>query len=263
MSMQLIPATCSRVLLTCVVIMGAMVWVAFATSAFAVQAVQGQAIGGEPGSSSALEFPVTLRNSVESGRTPVGTKIQAKLTVATLVERVVVPEGAKLYGEVTESVVASGSESGSGSRSVSSRLGIRIDSAEWKVGSKPVTISFKSKVYLTAWYYPLVSQLDRTSADGEPTILRNPQQRRSGPSGYPSTTPHSTPPFPTSTTDSDPDPVPPRPKSNTLQHRELMKDVEPVHNFDGSVTLTSTQSKITLDKSTTYVFSSAALLPTK
>ncbi len=223
----------------------------------AAQAAHGTATRGESGSSSGLELPVIFHRRVESGRTPVGTAIQAKLTAATLVEGVVVPEGAKLYGEITESSVATVADS------TSYRLAIRMDSASWKIGSKPVTISFRTKVFLTAWYYPLEDPLDRNSADTPPAILRNPQQRGTGTGTYPTTTPRPTPPFPTPTTDSDPDPVPPAPKSTAPPHRELMKDVELIHNSDGSVVLTSKQSKIKLDNSTTYVLSSADLVPTR
>src|ERR1700687_5445684 len=50
-----------------------------------------------------LEFPVVMRQKVEAGKTLVGTKIEAKLTVATLVNGVVIPEDAVLSGEVIES----------------------------------------------------------------------------------------------------------------------------------------------------------------
>ena len=43
-----------------------------------------------------LNFPVNMRQTVAAGKTPVGTKVQAKLTVATLVGGVVVPAGRRL-----------------------------------------------------------------------------------------------------------------------------------------------------------------------
>ena len=54
-------------------------------------------------SSAGLEFPATMRKKIVAGVTPVGTVVQAKLEVATLVDGVVVPENAILSGEVTES----------------------------------------------------------------------------------------------------------------------------------------------------------------
>ena len=54
---------------------------AFCTSA----AVFAQPTHAAPVSTQALEFPVLMRQKVEAGKTPVGMKIEAKLTVATLV----------------------------------------------------------------------------------------------------------------------------------------------------------------------------------
>ena len=82
-----------------------------------------------------------MRQNVAAGKTSVGAKIQAKLALATLLNGVVIPQDAILSGEVTESVAKSATGS--------SRLAIRIDSAQWKNGSAPL------KVYLTPWYYPL------------------------------------------------------------------------------------------------------------
>jgi hypothetical protein len=76
--------------------------------------------------SGALEFPVVMRQNVAAGTTPVGTKVQAKLAVATLVDGVVVPRDAVFSGEVTESVAKSVTDP--------SRLAIRMDSAQWKKG---------------------------------------------------------------------------------------------------------------------------------
>lgn len=93
-----------------------------------------------PPGSADLEFPVTMRQNVTAGVTAVGTKVQAKLAVATLVKGTVIPQNAILSGEVTESQAKSSSEP--------SRLAIRLDSAQWKKGSAAI------KVYLTAWIYP-------------------------------------------------------------------------------------------------------------
>ena len=96
-------------------------------------------------STAGLEFPVIMRQNVAAGATPVGTKIQAKLTVATLVNGVVVPQGAILSGEVIESVAKSATDP--------SRLAIRMDSAQWKNRSAPI------KAYLTGWYYPAAPRM--------------------------------------------------------------------------------------------------------
>src|SRR5580658_1655237 len=51
----------------------------------------------------AREFPVVMQQSVVAGKTPVGTKVRAKLEVATPVNGRVVPRKAVLSGEVLES----------------------------------------------------------------------------------------------------------------------------------------------------------------
>ncbi len=105
-----------------------------------------------PQSSSPLvgtEFPIFMKQNIVAGKTPVGTKIQAKLVAATLVNGVVVPRDAILSGEVIESVKKSASDP--------SRLAIRMDSADWKKGSVPI------KAYLTAWYYPEAAATNQRS----------------------------------------------------------------------------------------------------
>jgi hypothetical protein len=67
-------------------------------------ALLSQAMPAPPSSAAGLEFPVTMRQNVIAGTTPVGTKVQAKLAVATLVNGEVVPQDAIFSGEVTESV---------------------------------------------------------------------------------------------------------------------------------------------------------------
>src|SRR5271167_996536 len=57
-----------------------------------------------PNPTPGLEFPVFMRQKVVAGTTPVGTKVEAKLAVATLVNGTVVPQDALFSGEVTESV---------------------------------------------------------------------------------------------------------------------------------------------------------------
>lgn len=54
-------------------------------------------------SAAGMEFPVVMRQSIVAGKTPIGTKVQAKLVAATLVNGVVVPRDATLSGEVTDS----------------------------------------------------------------------------------------------------------------------------------------------------------------
>ena len=105
-----------------------------------------------PTTSDLIEFPVTMQQKITAGITPVGTKVQAKLTISTLVHGTVVPRDAVLFGQITESVAKSAD--------VPSKLGIRMDMAEWKNGSLSV------KVYLTEWYYPVKSMMDEDENAG-------------------------------------------------------------------------------------------------
>jgi hypothetical protein len=198
-----------------------------------------------PSSSAGLELPVTMRQNVAAGTTPVGTKVQAKLGIATLVNGVVVPQDAILSGEVTESVAKSATGP--------SRFAIRMDSAQWKNGSAPI------KVYLTAWYYPAAPPADPDPPSGLPDDARNPRGGNMG-GVRGQRNPSSPPPFPH--TDADADKLP-APSSDISQHRVPMKGVESTRNSAGAVTLTSKHSNIKLDKTTTYVLAAGDLLPTK
>jgi hypothetical protein len=73
---------------------------------------------------SVKEFPVNMKQEVTAGKTPAGTRVQAKLQVATLVDGTVFPRNTVFSGEVTESVAKSESNP--------SRVAIRMDSAQWK-----------------------------------------------------------------------------------------------------------------------------------
>lgn len=200
-----------------------------------------------PSSPPGLEFPVIMRQNVAAGTTPVGTKVQANLVIATLVDSVVIPRDALLSGEVTESVAKSKTDP--------SRLAIRMDSAQWKNGSASI------KVYLTPWYYPvplLTNLSDEPSVSAQHPRPYNKVANYPDPSGPPS-------PFP------DPDrdgnnhagaaPLPPA--SPTSPSRVLMKDVESTRAIDGAVTLTSKRSNIKLGKTTTYVFATGDLISAK
>jgi len=183
-----------------------------------------------------LEFPVIMHQNVAAGKTPVGTKVQAKLVVATMVSGVVIPQGAILSGEVTESVAKSATNP--------SRLAIRMDSAQWANGSAPI------KVYLTAWYYPAATPADQDLSSGLPDAGNNPRPRMGG--AYPGQRNPTSPPFSGSDTGSSPAP-------DISKHRILMKNVESTRNNEGVVTLTSKRFNIKLDKQTTYVLATSDL----
>jgi hypothetical protein len=195
-----------------------------------------------PSSSLALELPVTMRQDVVAGTTPVGAKVQAKLTVGTLVNRVVIPENAVLFGEVTESVAKSATGP--------SRLGIRMDSAQWKNGSAPI------KVYLTAWYYPLSRPPLDYDLSSVGSVLRPGHSSRPGADPDPN---NPASPFPGSDPGKDAGSASP----GISQHRTLMKDVDSTLGPDGAVTLSSKRFNIKLNKQTVYVLAVGDLLPRK
>src|ERR1700674_1111850 len=203
--------------------------------------------------SGALEFPVVMRQNVAAGTTPVGTKVQAKLEVATLVDGVVVPRDAVFSGEVTESVAKSATDP--------SRLAIRMDSAQWKKGSAPVVLSLASKVYLTAWYYPVAETRTQDLSDESPNDPQSWKQRNRPPT-FPDPNGSASEPFPGRGAGTDPGSSPPSPSSNISKHRALMKNVESTRTSDGAVTLTSKSFNIKIDKLTTYVLATGDLLRT-
>ena len=197
-----------------------------------------------------LEFPVNMRQKVAAGKTAVGTKVQAKLTVATLVGGVVVPQHAILSGEVTESVAKSATNP--------SRLAIRMDSAQWANGSAPI------KVYLTAWYYPVATPTEqyRRIMPGD-----LPSDLPAGPNGGGRQTRRGVVgPTPSSLDQKNPTPPPlpgsdtgAAPASDNSRHHVLMKNIESTRDSDGAVTLTSKRFNIKLDKQTTYVLATGDL----
>jgi hypothetical protein len=212
-----------------------------------------------PVSSAGLELPVTMRQNVTAGSTPVGTRVQAKLAVATLVNGVVIPQDAVLSGAVTESVAKSAT--------TPSRLAIRLDSAQWKNRSTPapMVISLEPKIYLTAWYYPVAALMNPNLSTDMPETSQNP---RFGtvPNAYPGGRSPTSPSMPSpsansgagSETRADKNTTPTS-TSEVSKHRVLMKNVDSTRNSDGAVSLTSKQLNIKLDKTTTYVFSTGEL----
>jgi hypothetical protein len=204
-----------------------------------------------PSSVAALEFPVVLQQKVIAGKTPAGTKVQAKLTVATLFAGVVIPQDAVLSGEVVQSTAKSAADP--------SRLAIRMDSVQWKNGSTPTVIPLTPKLYLTGWYYPAALTMNHNPSDSIPDAANNPKPW-SGGGVYPGQRNPNSPPL--SGPDADKDTFPTS-TSNISNHRLLIKHIESSSDSDGAVILTSQHSNIKLDKSTTYVLAATDLLPIK
>jgi hypothetical protein len=222
--------------------------VALFTVALACTGSLGQQTPTAPSTTSQLlEFPVIMRQNVTAGKTPVGPKVEAKLIAATLVGSTVIPQGATLSGEVTESVAKAAAEP--------SRLAIRMDSAAWKNGSAQI------KVYLTAWYYPMANMPGQDLSYQPPDAAQSPRSWN-GAGTYPDPNNPASRPFPGRDTGQDSTPAP-SPSSNISKHRALLKNIESSSQNDGAVTLTSTHMNIKLDKVTTYVLASAELMPRK
>ena len=188
----------------------------------------GQQTSATPASPVATEFPVLMRQDILAGKTTVGTKVEAKLVLGTLLNGTVIPKDAILSGEVIESVAKSPTEP--------SRLAVRMDSAQWKNGSAPV------KLYLTSWYY-------RAAAMTPPDLTVGPTAEPYNPANT------IYDPLPGSENNS-------RPVPNTTNGRVLMKNVEALRSHDGGVIITSKNFNIKINKSTTYVLAASDLLPT-
>jgi hypothetical protein len=191
------------------------------------------------------EFPVTMRQKVVAGTTPVSTKVEATLTIATLVDGKVLPVGATLLGEVLESIAKSAG--------APSRLAIRMDAVRWKGQSLEV------RAYLTAWYYPIRITAAEDRSDDRPTGVHGEIGVQTG--GPRSSVPYSRPVPPGATPEGSD--IPPGPTSTVSAHRVMLKDVDAVHLDNGALALTSTRATIKLDKSTTYVLATGDLSPAK
>jgi hypothetical protein len=200
-----------------------------------------------PAASAFSEFPVIMRQNITAGKTPVGTRTQAELVIATMANGIVVPRGAILTGEVVQSVAKSKTES--------SRVSIRFDSAQWKSGSAPV------KIYLTAWYYPEAAM---TSQDlsYQPLDAANSKRNWNGQGTYPDpNNPVSQQKFPGRDSGKD-DSGTATPAYQISKHRSLLKHIESTRSSDGVVTLNSSSQNIKIDRLTTYVLAASDMLPT-
>jgi len=190
-------------------------------------------------------MPIVLQQTVEAGKTAVGTKVEARLAMATMINGTVLPRGAVISGEVTTSVPKSNNSP--------SLLGIRMDSAQWKNGEA------KFKVYLTAWYYPPAAPM------APPDLSYGPPGDRRNWGGVNPTVDTTDPPNPAQrlSTQQDNGVNAGAPGSMVSSKRVLMKNMKSVSGADGSVVLVSSRSNIKLNKVTTYVLAINELLPGK
>lgn len=187
------------------------------------------------------EFPVILEQHVIAGKAVVGTKVKAKLIVATLENGVVIPKNAVLTGEVLESTAKTATGP--------SRLAIRVDSAEWKDGSAPL------KLYITGWYYPTVTENGQNLQYGPQAP---PNRTWNGQGQYPDPNSKVYRPFPSDDSDKNA-PVPNTPNSVPSNHRVAMKEINCEHLTDGTIELVSKHANIKLDRYTTYVLAATDL----
>jgi len=193
------------------------------------------------------EFPVTLRQNVVAGKTPVGTKVEAKLAVATLMDGAVIPRNAVFSGQVVESTAKSATDA--------SRIVLRMDTVQWKKGSAPI------KVYLTGWYYPVRTTPGQDLMFGPPD---GPISKTwNGAGTYPDPSSPASQPFPGREPTKTPDVTPGCTASCISDHRTPMKDVEATSDSAGAIAISSTRFNIKLDKFTTYVLATANLTPGK
>ena len=190
------------------------------------------------------ELPIVLRQTVEAGKTAVGTKVEARLVMATMINGAVLPRGAVISGEVTESVAKSNNSP--------SRLAIRMDSAQWKNGEA------KLRMYLTAWYYPPAPMAAPDLSYGPPGDKRNW-------GGVNPTVDTTDPPNPAQrlSTQQDNGVNADAPGSIISSKRVLIKNVKSASGADGPVVLVSSRSNIKLNKVTTYVLAINELIPGK
>ncbi len=190
------------------------------------------------------ELPIVLRQTVEAGKTAVGTKVEARLVMATMIKGGVLPRDAVISGEVIESVAKSGNSP--------SRLAIRMDSAHWKNGEAKLT------VYLTAWYYPPAPMAAPNLSYGPPGDRRNW-------GGVDPTVDTTDPPNPAQkvSTQQDNGLNADAPASVISMKRVLMNNVKSESAADGSVVLVSSRSNIKLNKVTTYLLAIRELPPGK
>lgn len=93
----------------------------------------------KPTPRAALEFPLELNQKIVAGQSAVGSKVEGKLIIATLVHGAVIPEGAVFTGTVEESVARNGANP--------SRLRVHLTSSKWHGGSSAVDIYLTNVVY--------------------------------------------------------------------------------------------------------------------
>lgn len=168
------------------------------------------------------EFPIALHQKVVAGQSAVGTIVEGKLIIPTLVQGVVIPDGAVFKGKVEESVAKT--------EKSPSRLKVHLTEARWENQFVAVDL------YLTSFYY----QRLRTSRDEEAEDMAPPIPALSG--------------RPVQHPEND---VPKKPRPRWPQ-RKAMDDVKQERGTGSEVILTSEKQNIRLDRDTIYSFEGSA-----
>ena len=185
------------------------------------------------------EFPVIMQQKLEAGKTPVGTKVQAKLVVASLVNGIVFPRNSLFTGEVTDSIARKGDEP--------SRLAIRMHTLQ--SGDKTIAL----EADLTGWIYP-VEVTRPQDLSFQPPDEQNSPKNWNGGGAYPDpNNPVSQQKFPGRDSDRDSGQQAGSPSSAISKHRVTMKGVVEFRDADDRLTLRATKFNIKIDRLTTYV----------
>jgi hypothetical protein len=174
---------------------------------------------------------VVLQQSVEAGKTPIGTKVEGKLATATLFQGTVIPRNAVFSGVVIESVAKS--------PKVAARLAIRMETARWKDQSSSMN------AYLMPLYYAATAQ----AAQSPPNESPDPASKTLN-EGVQSD-PRMSRPFSGNNTEAVQGAVPDAVASSSRPVR--MKDVAVEPADEGGIALVSEHANIKLYKMTTYV----------
>jgi len=177
------------------------------------------------------EFPLVLQQSIESGKAKIGTKVQAKLAVATMFAGTVIPRNAVFFGVVIESTPKSAKEP--------AKIAIRMETAEWKDGSSSMM------AYLLPLYYPATTQAMQNFGDAS----QESGPTSNGAQGSSSEPPMSHQSFPSNESRAA------IPEISTTSNRPVqIKNVTVALADEGGAALVSEHSNIKLFKLTTYVF---------
>ena len=195
-----------------------------------------------------VELPASLQTKVVAGSTPVGSEVRVKLTIATLMDGVVIPQDAVISGHVEQSVAKT--------TDAPSLLKIKFDSARWKKGNAQVTL------YLAGCYYPVEFQSPANDPSGIHgqigTTMGSASESTPGRttggmpnSGMPNGGMSGT--MDASRLDTYPDQRPGTVFSEVSKHWVRIENVDTVVTPDGSLQITSQQRNLKLDKGTIYL----------